>query len=485
MLNAKILSRTIGSLLFVEGGLLLIALIVTLIYREDFMPFTVSALIAFLIGFILKYFGRKSGNNLNRRDAFFIVAVTWIIFSTVGMVPMLLSGTCSNITDAFFETMSGFTTTGTTNLNNIDDLPRGILMWRSLTHWIGGLGIVIFTMALLPSSGESCIKLFAAEATGPTHEKLHPRMQTTIKWLLSLYFIFTFLCALALYLCGINVFDSINHSMATIATGGFSTHSDGIMYFHSPAIEYVEIVFMFLSGINFFLLYIMFQKRSIKKLIENSEFKFYVGCFLITSAVAALSLILISNYGIERAIRSALFNVISVQTTTGFVSENISLWWRPVWFFLFFVMITGGSAGSTSGGAKCIRILTLAKTASNQFRQLLHPNAFMPVRINKNIVPESVEQSLLAFFFLYMALLIGGTLCFSAMGVTFFDAINISICCLSNVGVTDGLSNYTPITNMFAFPEIGKWLCSFLMLAGRLEIFPLLLPLVPAFWKDN
>ncbi len=485
VLNYKILSRTIGSLLFVETGMFLVCLIVAAIYKEaDMTAFAFSSLLTFFIGFILKYIGRSSGKTLNRRDAFFVVAVTWIVFSTIGMLPFLMTGVCHNISDAFFETMSGFTTTGSTIINNVETLPHGILFWRSLTHWVGGLGIVIFTMALLPSAGESNIRLFSAEATGPTHEKLHPRIRTTVKWLFLLYFLLTLACSVSLWLCGMNVFDSINHAMSTISTGGFSTHNAGIMFYNSAAIEYIEIVFMFLSGINFFLLYLILQKKSLKMLVQDSEFRFYTSCILITAMVAAIVLVLYSGYNVEHALRSALFNIISVQTTTGFVSENIALWWHPVWFFLFFVMIAGGCAGSTSGGIKCIRLLTLGKTATNHFRHMLHPNAYIPIRVNHTIVSEAVEQSLMAFLSMYGVLLVIGTLCFAVMGISFFDSLNIVICCISNVGATDGLS-YTPVTNLFTLPDAGKWLCSFLMLAGRLEIFPLLLPLVPAFWKNN
>ncbi len=485
VLNYKILSRTIGSLLFVETGMFLLCLTIAAVYKEsDVTAFAFSALLAFFIGFILKWVGHDSGKTLNRRDAFFVVAVTWIVFSIIGMLPFMITGVCPNISDAFFETMSGFTTTGSTVICNVEPLPHGILFWRSLTHWVGGLGIVIFTMALLPGAGESSIRLFSAEATGPTREKLHPRIRTTVKWLFSLYFLLTLACSLSLWGCGMNAFDSINHAMSTISTGGFSTHNAGIMFYRSPAIEYVEIIFMFLSGINFFLLYLIIQKKNIKLLLRDNEFRFYSSCILITTTVATAALAFYNGHSIEHSLRSALFNVVSVQTTTGFVSENTALWWHPVWFFLFFVMITGGCAGSTSGGIKCIRLLTLGKTATNHFRHLLHPNAYMPVRVNHAIVPEAVEQSLLAFLSMYGVLLVAGTLCFSSMGISFFDSINIVICCISNVGATDGLS-HTPVSALFSLPDIGKWLCSFLMLAGRLEIFPLLMPLVPAFWKNN
>jgi trk system potassium uptake protein TrkH len=485
MLNIKILFRAIGSLFLVETGMFLVCLIMSLCYGEtDTSAFLYSALIAFFLGFVLKYLGRNSGNSLSQRDAFLIVTLTWIIFSLMGMLPLLFTGACTNTADAFLENMSGFTTTGVTILSNIDSLPHGTLFWRSMTHWIGGLGIIFFTIAILPTAGESNIRLFSAEATGPTHEKLHPRISTTAKWMFSLYFLLTLACAFCLWLAGMNVFDSINHAMSTTATGGFSTHSDGIMFYHSPAIEYVEIVFMFLSGINFPLLYLIFKRKSITTLIKNNEFDFYLLTVLAVSAVAAIALVFYSKYPVERAIRAALFNVISVQTTTGFVSENFSLWWRPFWICLFFSMVTGSCAGSTAGGIKCVRMLTLFKTAMKHFRQLLHPNAFMLVRVNHTTVTETIERSLLAFLFWYFALIVIGTFALSAMSVPIFDSINIITSCISNIGAIDG-NVYSPITNIYTLPACAKWVCSFMMLAGRLEIFPILLPLLPSFWENN
>ena len=485
MLDIKILFRAIGSLFLVETGMFLVCLIMSLCYHEtDTLAFLYSSLIAFVLGLTLKYAGRNSKNSLSKRDAFLIVTLTWIIFSLMGTLPLLLTGTCTNISDAFLENMSGFTTTGVTILSNIDSLPHGILFWRSLTQWIGGLGIIFFTIAILSNGGESNIRLFSAEATGPTHEKLHPRISTTAKWMISLYFLLTTSCAICLWIAGMNVFDSINHAMSTTATGGFSTHSEGIMFYHSSAIEYVEIVFMFFSGINFPLMYLILKRKSIKMLIKNNEFNFYLFTVLTVSAIAAIALILYSKYPIEKAIRAALFNVISVQTTTGFVSENFSLWWRPFWIFLFFSMLSGSCAGSTSGGIKCIRMLTLVKTAIKHFRQMLHPNALILVRIDHNTVTEDSERSLLAFLFWYITLISAGTFALSAMNVSIFDSINIITSCISNIGAIDG-NIYSPVTNISTLPTLSKWVCSFIMLAGRLEIFPILLPLLPTFWKNN
>lgn len=485
ILNLKILARAIGSLLFVETGMLLLCMCVSLIYREqDFKAFILSAAITFLLGFALRYAGRKSSLVLARRDAYIIVAFTWIIFSAFGMLPFLLTGSCSNISDAFFETVSGFTTTGSTIICHVESLSHGILFWRSLTHWTGGLGIVIFTMSIMPAAGEAGIRLFSAEATGPTHEKLHPRIRTTVNWLFLLYFFITLICGIALWLCGMDVFDSVNHALATTSTGGFSTHSESILYYHSSAIEYVETFFMFISGINFLLLFLVFQRRSIKALTGNTECRFYFVTVFIASLAACLALIFKDGHTVSDSIRLALFNVVSIQTTTGFTSDSLQTWWAPIQQVLLIVMIIGGCAGSTAGGAKCVRTITLLKAAMNHFRQMLHPNAFMPVRVNGFTVSEQTERALLGFIFWYAVLTGAATLFFSALSLSFPQAINLTICCLSNIGVSNALS-CSPDIPLSDLPAIGKWVCSFLMLAGRLEFYPLLLIFTRSFWVKN
>lgn len=486
-MHYRILARTIGTLLFIEAAMILACLGMSLYYKEcDSHAFLISLIITVAVSTMLRIVGRHSGNRLNRRESYFIVATTWIVFSLIGMLPFLIGGYCSSFTDAFFETMSGFTTTGTSLMHHLDTMPHAILFWRSLTQWVGGLGIVFFTLAFLPTGNgnENGVRLFSAEVTGITHEKLHPRISTTVKWLFSLYALLTLLCAAALWLCGIGVFDSINHAMTTTATGGFSTHDLSIQYFRSPAVEYVISGFMLLSGISFYMLYMMFQRHTIRPLRDNGECRFYLTSVLLITLTAAVSLILYSGYDVEHAVRSALFNVVSLHTSTGFVSENFALWWRPLWFLLFFAMITGGCAGSTSGGVKSIRMLTLMKTSTNQFQHILHPNLVRPVRINGRTITEQIEHALLAFVFWYLVLLFLGTMSLSLMNMDFLDSINLVLSCLSNVGICDG-TIVSPMSHLQALPAAGKWICSFLMLAGRLEIFPILLPLAPSFWKGN
>ncbi len=485
MINFRILYRTIGTLLFIEAVMMFVCFIMAMAYGEDDrIAMGVSFVVVSVIAIAMRIHGRHSGSSLNRRESFLIVATTWIVFSLLGMLPLLLSGYVTSVTDAFFETMSGFTTTGTSLISDIDKWPHSLLFWRTLTQWVGGLGIVFFTLAILPSSGNNGVRLFSAEVTGPTHERLHPRIRTTVKWLFSLYAILTLLCAVALYFCGVDWFDSINHAMATTATGGFSTHSDGIMFFNSAAVEYVIAAFMLVSGISFYMLYVMFQRRSLRPIKQSGELRFYLISILIISVMTAICLYIFGHYDIERAIRSAVFNVISMQSGTGFNSDNFQFWWRPLWLLLFFVMITGGCAGSTSGGIKTVRMLTLIKVATNQFQHMIHPNLVRPIRINGNILGAPVIRSLLAFVIWYLIIIVIAVLIFTAMGIKFQDAFNIVISCMSNVGAAAG-PVYSPMESILEMNDGGKWLCSALMLAGRLEIFPLLLPLAPSFWKKN
>lgn len=487
MLHYKILARTIGILLFVEAMMMLLCCGVALFYKEqDVYTFAYSFLITTGVSIALRIVGRHSGNSLNRRESFFIVATTWMDFSILGMIPFLWGGYCPTVADAFFETMSGFTSTGSSVITDVERCSHAILFWRSLSQWVGGLGIVFFTLAFLPSGGkgENGIRLFAAESTGLTREKIHPRISTTVKWLFSLYVALTLLCAVCLWGCGMSIFDSINHAMATTSTGGFSTRNLGIRFYNSAAIEYVITVFMFLSGVSFYLLYTTFHRHSLLPLRQSGEFRFYLTSVVVISVVSGVSLIINSGYTVEHAVRSALFNVVSLHTSTGFVSDNFQLWWHPIWFFLFFAMITGACAGSTSGGIKCIRMDTLVKTAINQFQHLLHPQLFRPVRIGSRTITPALEQALLAFVFWYIVSLFGGTILLSVQHISFLDSLSIAVSCLGNVGATDG-TIFSPINNLYALPHFGKWVCSFLMLAGRLELFPVLLPLLPAFWKKN
>src|SRR5574344_668408 len=485
MINYKIVSKILGLLLFIESGLLLLCLIMALAYQEDdIMAFLITIGLTAGVGFVCLFAGSNAENNLSRRDAYLIVSLTWVIFSIFGMLPFLISGYLTSVADAFLETMSGFTTTGATVINDVSKLPHGLLFWRSLTHWIGGLGIVFFTIAILPSFVTGDVRLFAAEATGPTHNKLQPRISSTAKWIWMVYLFLTIGCTVSLMLAGMNWFDSINHSFATTATGGFSTNSDSIRGYHSPAIEYIEIIFMFLSGVNFTLIYLSLIKGKVKQLFKSSEFKFYLFIVLLSSAFIAFMLVLERSYGIEHAIRSALFQVVSLITTTGFYSDDLGLWPHVTWVVLCICMYIGSCAGSTCGGLKCIRAVMLIKITKNEFKHILHPNAILPVRVEGSIITHSVQTTLLAFFTTFTLLILISSMAMICMHVNYLNAITVSLSSISNVGPAIG-TQIGPTQSWSALPDAAKWISSALMLIGRLEIFSVMVLFTRSFWKDH
>ena len=404
MINAKIIYKIIGTLLYIEAALLLLCAIFPICYGEDDLNgFLYAVVITAIAGTILFVTGRGAEKHTSRKDGYIIVSVSWVIFSLFGMLPYYISGYIPNVTNAFFETMSGFTTTGASILNNIESFPHGLLFWRSMTQWIGGLGIVFFTIAVLPIFGAGGIQLFAAEATGPTHNKLHPRIGVTAKWIWSLYFGLTITETALLYLGGMDWFDSICHSMTTTSTGGYSTRQNSIAAFNSPYIEYIVTLFMFLSGINFSLLFFSLLKGKIKKLFQDTEFRWYVGTLLFFTSFTVVVLIFTSSSDLEESFRKALFQIVSIQTTTGFASADYMMWAPVLWLLVSITMFFGACAGSTSGAVKCVRIAILAQIAKNQFKRILHPNAVLPIRISHTVVPIGMQSTLLAFIVVYIA----------------------------------------------------------------------------------
>ncbi len=486
MVNFPLIYKIIGSLLFLLGTMLAICVAISLCYGEDDMlPFLTATLLTVSAGFVFKYMGRNATNNLSRRDSYFLVTASWVIFTFFGMQPFLIGGYIPSVTDAFFETMSGFTTTGATILDDVEWLPHGILYWRTQTQWIGGLGIVFFTIAILPSMvGSGSVKVFSAEATGPMRSKMHPRLSTMAKWIWTIYLGLTIACVLSFYACGMNWFDSINYAMTTTATGGFATHNDTTTYFNSPAIEYVSVLYQFLAGINFAMLYMAIFKFKVGNLFRSSEFKLYI--FIIVSATVFIAYLLITRngYGLERAFRSSLFHVVSFMTTTGIFNDDAAMWPRITWIVLGCLMFIGACSGSTTGGFKCIRLVMVFKVLRNEFRRILHPNAILPVKVNGQTVSQQKLSTLLAFFAIFtFMVLITATLMVMA-GIDYTNSTVISLSCISNVGASLS-TEIGPVLTWSELPIHIKWTCSFLMLVGRLEIMSVLVLFTRAFWKDN
>ena len=486
MLNRKLICKIFGSLLLLEAMLMTPALAIAIVNKgNDMLSFTVAILVTSAAGCMLRQAGRHSDSSMSRRDAYFVVTVSWILFSLFGMIPFLVGNvTQLSFTDAFFETMSGFTTTGATIIDDVEVLPKGLLFWRSLTQWIGGLGIVYFTIAILPSLVGGSVRIFSAEATGPIRSKLHPRLSTSAKWIWMVYFILTLACFLSYMGCGMGWFDAVNYSMTSTATGGFATTNGSIATFHSPAEEYVCTLFCFLSGVNFTLLYFSVAKLKVRDLLRNEEFRFYVILVSTISAIIMYELMSVNGYDFEKAFRCSIFQVVSFTTTTGLFNDDAGTWPHVTWVLLAVCMFFGGCSGSTSGGIKSIRGVMLFKTVRNEFRQILHPNAVLPVKIGGSNVPQSKRVTLLAFLSLYMMLAFLCSFVMVASGIDNTNAITITLSCLGNVGPTLGLE-IGPTMSWSQLPDFAKWLCAFLMLVGRLEIISVLVIFTKEYWRDN
>jgi trk system potassium uptake protein TrkH len=438
-------------------------------------------------------FGRQHNKQIQKREGYLIVSLGWVLMSLSGTLPYLLTAAIPDFTAAFFETMSGYTTTGASILNDIEIIPKGVLFWRSTTHWIGGMGIIVLAIAILPFLGIGGTQLFTAEAPGPGGDKLHPRITDTAKRLWLIYVAYTLLETFLLYFAGMSFFDAINHSMSTLSTGGFSTKNASISFWNDqPLIQYIIIFFMFLAGMNFVLSYYAFT-RKFQKIIRDEEFKVYFSFILIFTVLTTLIVLNKEQYSlvqgialvsqVESIFRDALFQVVSVITTTGFVSTDFTLWTPFLTIVFFGLMFLGGSSGSTSGGVKVVRHLLMIKGGFLEFKRALHPNAIIQARYNKKIVGDSISYNILGFFILYMLSFIIGALGFGLLDIDFESTIGLAASTLGNVG--PALGDFGPSHNYEALPDAGKWWASFLMLLGRLELFTVLILFTPFFWRKH
>ena len=495
-LNFKIIFYFFGLLLLFNGGFISLSALVSFLYRDGVtFELLVSGLVVLLAGVVLMVLSKAHTKVMNKREGYIVVAFGWIVMAISGALPYLATGVIPSFTSAFFETMSGYTTTGATIINDIEAVPKGVLFWRSMTQWIGGMGIIVLAVAILPLLGIGGMQLFSAEAPVVNTDKLHPRITDTAKRLWFIYFGYTLAEAILLKAAGMSFFDAINHAMSSLATGGFSTKNTSVAYWNDqPIIQYILVVFMFFGGVNFVLSYYLF-KGKIKKVLGDEELQWYVrfiAAFTIITALiiyfrADLSLSTLNHPmvlgKVESAFRHALFQVVSVITTTGFISADFTLW-TPFLTVLFFgMMFLGASAGSTSGGVKVVRHLILIKNGFLEFKRALHPNAVLPVRYNSKAISGEVVYNILGFFILYMISFIVGALGFSMFELDFESAIGLSAASLSNVG--PALGSFGPVHNYSALPPLAQWWASFLMLIGRLELFTVLVILTPFFWRNR
>jgi|TARA_B100000959_G_scaffold92106_1_gene97844 trk system potassium uptake protein TrkH len=492
-INHKIILYFIGFLLLFNGGFMFVSSIVSYYYKDGItMDMIYSGIIVSLIGGLLLFLNRNHDKQLNKREGYLVVVLGWLAMIFTGTLPYLLTGTIDGFSNIIFETTSGFTTTGATILNDVEAMPEGILFWRSITHWLGGMGIIVFAIAILPLLGIGGMQIFSAESPGMNTDKLHPRITDTAKRLWLIYLLFTLVETLLLTFAGMSVFDAINHSMSNIASGGFSTKNESLGFWNDqPLIQYIVIFFMFIAGTNFVLSYFGF-KGKFRKIIKNDEFKIYslfIAAFtLIVTSVIYLNTNFLSELTggftrIEEVFRHALFQVVSIITTTGFTTTDYTAW-GPLLLLIFFgLMFVGGSTGSTAGGFKVMRHLLIIKNGLLQFKRILHPHAILPIRYNQKSVSSEIMYNILGFFIVYMLSFIAGALVFSILGLDFESSLGVSASSLGNVGPSIG--DFGPSSNFYNLPLLAKWWSSFLMLLGRLELYTVLIIITPYFWRNT
>lgn len=496
-LNFKIIYRFLGLTAILNGIFMFVAVPFSIYHQEAVRWGILNAgIITVSTGLLLYFFNKPIHTNIQKKEGYLIVTLGWLTLCLTGMLPYMLSGAIPNFTNAFFETVSGYSTTGSSILTDIESMPKGILFWRSATHWIGGMGIIVLTIAILPLLGIGGMQLFMAEAPGPSADKLHPRITDTAKRLYLIYVVLTMVEFLLLKLAGMTWFDAINHAMATMSTGGFSTKNASIAFYNGmPFIQYIIIFFMFVAGTNFVLTYFAL-KGQLKKVLQSEEFRYYGYAILGISTIIAVLILFFQDPNLqtnvthpmvfgatESAIRHALFQVTSVITTTGFVSADFTMWSffaTGIFFALFFL---GGSAGSTSGGIKIVRHIVMLKNSFLEFKKALHPNAIIPVRYDQKPVNQSIVFNILSFFIIYMLIFIIASVILTFFGLDFLSALGAAASSLGNIGPAIGSVN--PVANFAHLSIAAKWFCALLMLIGRLELFTVLILFTPFFWRKN
>lgn len=517
--NYKVIFNLIGMLMLINALFMLLCVLVSYYYNEGvYISFLISSLITAIFGAGF-YFGTKDApKKVNRRDGYLIVGTGWVFLILSGALPYFLAIPYLNpevflenefsITHVFFETIAGYSTTGSTIFNDVEILPNGILFWRSLTQWIGGMGIIVLTIAILPLLGIGGMQLFVVEAPVISADKIHPRITDTAKRLWIVYVLLTAIQIVLLGIAGMGWFDAVNHSLSSISSGGFSTKNASTSYWnHLPLVQYVLLIFMFLSGVNFILNHFLL-KGDFKKIFNNEEFRWYLGIILSIATISGLMIYFFvtpgdshqfnalvpltssGSYSIEEAFRMSFFQVVSVITTTGFVSADFSKWTPFVSMLFFSLLFIGGSAGSTSGGVKVIRHVILLKNSILEFKRLIHPNAIIPVRYNKKSISQTIVYNILAFFVMYIFIWLISSIFLALIneGINpaygdFISAMSLAASSLGNTGV--GLGDYGPGYSLAGLTDTAKWFCAFLMILGRLELFTILILFSPYLWKSN
>ncbi len=480
-MNFPLVFRTVGWVLVILAALLLLPLLCALCYGESVLPFLFTLLISGVIGGLLVHFIHPRKKNLYAREGFLTVGLTWITVSLIGALPFLFSGAIPSFTDAFFETVSGFTTTGSTVLTNVEILPKGILFWRSFTHWIGGMGVIVFIMAILPSAGVGAVHIMKAEVPGTTFGKVAPKLKVTAKWLYYIYLALTLLMVIFLLAGGMSLYDSLVHTFGTAGTGGFSVYNASIGQYNNLYYEIVITVFMFLFGVNFNI-YFLLLLRDFRSIFKSDELWTYCGIVIGSTLLIALNIAKLMG-GFGMALRHSSFQVASIISTTGYATVDFGQWPLFSQVILVLLMFSGACGGSTCGGIKVTRLLLMAKKLRRDLHRMIHPRSVKAIRLNGKQVDESTLDDLSAYLMAYVGIAAGAFLLLSLDVGDLTATFTAMVTCLNNVG--PGLGAVGPTGNFAFFSDASTWLLSFLMLLGRLEIFPLLLIFSPSLYRNR
>lgn len=500
-LNWSLIRFLYGMLLMMESFFLGLSTIVAVYFHyqvgdNDWKALLATTILALVLGAVLSKTGNRRITRISTREGFFVVASIWALFTVIGMIPYLLTGTCTTFADAFLEAMSGFTTTGCTILENIDAQPHGILFWRGLTQWLGGLGIVVISLALLPFIGSGGTPIFGAETNGLSVDKLRPKISETSRRLFGIYILLS-AANLLLYAIGpMNWYDSVVHMFSTMASGGFSSHQDSIGYYHSSYVEYICIIFTFLTSVNFNLYY-FFGVGRWKHFWRNEELRWFTfivlgftAMFMVLNVITRSSATVtpeqyaaLGDGTLECNFRSSLFHTLSIISSAGFQAEyfDYGLWGSVFWLPTLLLMVMGGCSGSTAGGLKVVRFVVVIKNAKNEFLQILHPRSYTAVRLNGHTIAGEVVFKILAMISIYLILLVFSIFLLQCLGIDFVTSVGTSISALGNTGPALGATG--PAFTWAALPAIAKWYLSFAMLVGRLEIFTVIIIFTKMFWK--
>lgn len=481
MINFRFIANLMGRLLLIESGFLLLCVIVAFIYGEsDLMAFFYTTVITLSAGFGMSYFIKIKDRVLAKKDGYFMVTMVWVVFSLFGCLPYIFGNTLPAFADAFFETMSGFTTTGSSVITHIEQVPHATLFWRSLTQWLGGLGIIMLFIAILPSLGIEGRDLYVAEVTGPTHSKTSFTFTSSARKMWVLYMILTLLQMVLMCIGGMDIFDSICHAFTTMATGGFSTKANSIAYWDSAYIQYIIIIFMFIAGTNFGLVHTAI-KGNWRKLIHDNEFQLYFFIVAVSSLIIGIGLYISGWADVSKSMRDAIFQVVTLMTTTGFATADYLLWPPLLGLILFLLFFIGASAGSTSGGFKVVRVYLLFKNSFIELKRIIHPNGIINVKYNGKTVHPSMMSGIMGFAILYLIIFTIGSLVMTLFTEDIITACSAVATSMSNVG--PGFGSIGPMYTFAHLNCFAKIFLAVLMLVGRLEIFTVMVLFTKAFWK--